>query len=216
MRLYGQTDRGLQRQTNQDAFYYCRFSDDEAFAVVCDGMGGANAGNVASETAVKIIANYMKKAYRPNLTKTAVENVLRSSVRSANVAIFEAAQNNQDMSGMGTTAVLAFVSGDSLTVLHVGDSRAYLFAAGELQQLTVDHSVVQTLVDSGRISPDEAKNHPQKNIITRALGVAEDVAVDVNHFVFDQGAVLLLCSDGLSNYVSEDVIVERLLSLIHI
>ena len=111
---------------------------------------------------------------------------------------------------MGTTAVAAFVTQGTAYILHVGDSRAYLYKEGKLIQLTVDHSMVQNMVDSGQITPDEALHHPNKNIITRALGVSENVGVDIDVVDLSEGDVLLLCSDGLSNFVSEESITEQL------
>lgn len=211
MRIYGATDKGLQRDTNQDYFEFYKFSDTSAFAVVCDGMGGANAGNVASKLATETIIRYLKSSYQPNLSFNATENLLRSAVLSANMAVYTEASKSAELKGMGTTVVLVLIKDSVAYVLHVGDSRVYQFKNGELLQLTVDHSMVQSLVDSGQITKEEALVHPKKNIITRALGVNSDVAIDLEVFDFDNDSVFLLCSDGLSNFVEASEI-ERELS----
>lgn len=210
MEIYGATDKGLQRHSNQDCFAYHKFSSTVAFAVVCDGMGGANAGNVASKLAVDTISNYLKTSYQPNLSPKALENLLRSAVLSANIAVYEKAQKSGELKGMGTTAVLVFIKDDLLLIAHVGDSRVYSYNDNNLSQLTIDHSMVQSLVDIGQITKEEALVHPKKNIITRALGVNSVVAVDLNVFDFNSDSVILLCSDGLSNYVEENKLIEEL------
>ncbi len=203
MKIFGKTDKGLIRETNQDAFSYKAFSDTEAFLVVCDGMGGANAGNIASEYAVKVILDYVVQAYRPGLSSHQIENILRFAVDSANTVVYDMSQKDTNLAGMGTTVVLAYVKESAVYVLHIGDSRAYLCDSDKLTQITVDHSVVQNMVDSGEISADEAKNHPNKNIITRALGVGPSVSGDMDFLDISADQKLLLCSDGLSNYISE-------------
>lgn len=208
MKIYGKTDKGLLRETNQDAFYYKAFSDTDAFLIVCDGMGGANAGNVASEYAVKVISDYMMNAYRSVLSSHQIEHIMRSAVDSANTVVYDMSQKDKNLCGMGTTVVMAYITQTTVYILHIGDSRAYLFKDGKLNQITVDHSVVQNMIDSGEISAEEAIHHPNKNIITRALGVGNSVSGDMDFLDIDSEQVLLLCSDGLSNYVSESEISE--------
>lgn len=213
MKIYGLTDKGIVRENNQDFFATEKLSENVAFAVVCDGMGGANAGNVASKTAVETICAYVKKSYRESLTGMALENMLRGALQTANSEVFQVAKRNKEYSGMGTTVVLAFVDNQTGYVFHVGDSRAYLFENNELRQLTVDHSMVQTLVDSGEITVDQAKVHPKKNIITRALGINSEVVVDLDVFDLNTNTALLLCTDGLTNFVGEDVIKTELTNI---
>lgn len=206
MQIYGNSDKGKVRDNNEDAFAYESLSPTAYFAVVCDGMGGANAGNVASEYAVRVIKEYLLRSYRMGMSSVQIENIMRSAVYSANTAVYEAADKDESLRGMGTTVVLLLVDGTTGYVLHIGDSRAYCYSSGSLSQLTVDHSVVQNMIDSGEITPDEAKIHPSKNIITRALGVANEVHSDLDFIDLNAGDVMLLCSDGLSNYVSPEEI----------
>ena len=213
MIIYGATDKGLKRDNNQDCFEYHVLNDSTAFAVLCDGMGGANAGNIASELAVETICRYIKSSYHINLSESAIENILRSAVSSANDQVYSQSLKSPDFKGMGTTVVVAFIKESSAYILHIGDSRAYKFLNNTLEQLTVDHSMVQSLLDSGQISAEEAKVHPKKNIITRALGVGEFVASDFTVCDFENDSAILLCSDGLSNFMQENDIKNELMSL---
>lgn len=200
MKIYSKTDVGLKRQTNQDAYFAGELSAVSAFAVVCDGMGGANAGNVASETAVKIISEYIMRSYRTAMDAFEIEKMLRSAIESANIEVFGMADKDPELFGMGTTAVAAVIQENTAVIAHVGDSRAYLIDE-ELCQITRDHSVVQSLLESGKITPEDAKVHPRKNVITRALGAEENVMVDCCSLEFNGGQSILLCTDGLSSYV---------------
>lgn len=202
MQIFGKTDKGIIRETNQDAYSYDMLSPTAVFAVVCDGMGGANAGNVASEYAVRIISDYLKRSYRTGMSPLQIESIMRSAVYSANMQVYEAALNDENLKGMGTTVVLLLVDGNNGYILHIGDSRAYVYSTGVLSQITIDHSVVQNMIDSGEITIDEAKSHPSKNIITRALGISEEVNADLSFVTLSSGDIVLLCSDGLTNFVS--------------
>lgn len=206
MRIFSMTDVGQKRSTNQDAFYAGEFDNGAAFAVVCDGMGGANAGNVASQNAASIISDYIVKSYSFKMNAGAIETMLRAAVESANSEIYELSKTKEEYSGMGTTAVVAFCVDNLVHIVHVGDSRAYLIGTDEITQLTVDHSVVQSMVESGEIDQKEAKNHPNKNIITRALGAKEDILCDYTMAIKPENFVLLICTDGLSNFVDDEII----------
>ncbi len=205
MKIFSSTDTGKQRSTNQDAYYSGFLFDNSAFVVVCDGMGGANAGNIASETAVKVISDYVNNSYSNKMDRYSLSNMLKSAVVSANMNVFEKSQNDPDLIGMGTTAVVLVVRNGLAIICHVGDSRVYL-VNDEVTQITRDHSVVQTLVESGELTPDEAKNHPRKNIITRALGVEETVFPDCMEIPVKIGDTVLVCTDGLSNFIEIDKI----------
>lgn len=205
MIIHAKTDVGKVRATNQDAYFAGELEAGAVYAVVCDGMGGANAGNVASEAAVKLISEYVLHSYVPKMDSMAVERMLKSAIENANAEIFEMSQNSKELEGMGTTAVVVFVKGNEVVIAHVGDSRAYL-AGDEFIQLTRDHSVVQTLVESGKISPEDAKTHPDKNVITRAIGAEAAVVVDIDTLSVKQGETLLLCTDGLTGYAERDEI----------
>lgn len=202
MQIFSKTDRGRVRTDNQDAYFAGKITDDAVFAVVCDGMGGANAGNVASELAVRHISEYVIRSYRDGMDMTDTEKTLKNAIVSANISLYDKAVNNTELAGMGTTAVAAFVKDGTAVIAHVGDSRIYL-VNGEIKQLTRDHSVVQSLIESGKITPEDAKVHPRKNVITRALGAEENVAVDSDCLNLSNGDTLLLCSDGLTNFLDD-------------
>lgn len=202
MQIFSKTDRGRVRTDNQDAYFAGKITDGSVFAVVCDGMGGANAGNVASELAVRHISEYVIRSYRDGMDMTDTEKTLKNAIVSANISLYDKAVNNAELAGMGTTAVAAFVKDGTAVIAHVGDSRIYL-VNGEIKQLTRDHSVVQSLIESGKITPEDAKVHPRKNVITRALGAEENVAVDSDCLNLSNGDTLLLCSDGLTNFLDD-------------
>lgn len=200
MKIVGKTDIGRIRQTNQDAYAVGELGS-VAWAVVCDGMGGANAGEVASAMAVRHISEQISAGMREGMSASSVKNLLETSIFSANANIYEMSSANEQLKGMGTTVVAVVVADSVAHIAHAGDSRAYLAAGGQMEQLTTDHSVVQELVESGELTTDEAKQHPKKNIITRALGVQRHVVVDYCQRQMGQGDVLIICTDGLTNYL---------------
>ena len=205
MNSYGKTDIGLRRSTNQDTFFVCDLPDGAALAIVCDGMGGAKAGNVASERAANAISKYVVNSYRFDMSYDAAENLLNNAIASANIEVYDYSLKNPELKGMGTTVVAAIVAKDFTVVSHLGDSRAYVIGE-QIHQITRDHSVVQSLVESGKLTPEEARVHPRKNVITKALGIEENVFPENSDCNINEGEILLLCSDGLTNYVETSVI----------
>ena len=203
MKIYSKIDKGIVRNSNQDAYFAGEISQEVTFAVVCDGMGGAKAGNVASTAAVKSISEYIANSYRSNMSLDDITKMLRNAIISANIEIYDMAAQNEQLQGMGTTVVAAVVRGGNAVVANVGDSRVYL-VDDNITQLTTDHSIVQTLIESGKITAEDAKVHPRKNVITRALGAESDVAVDIAEYNLSENNTLLLCTDGLTNFVSEE------------
>ncbi len=197
------SDIGLVRSHNEDA---CDSGllENGAWAVVCDGMGGAKGGEIASRTAVSKISEQLKEGYRGDRSDNSIKYLMNSMIYNANAQIYDMAQSMQGLSGMGTTVVLAVVIHGIAHIAHAGDSRAYLITQDEMQQLTLDHSMVQELVRMGDLTPEEAKVHPQKNIITRALGVHAILDIDYCEYRMPENSRLLLCSDGLTNYVEPD------------
>ncbi|MEX0993145.1 MAG: Stp1/IreP family PP2C-type Ser/Thr phosphatase [Solirubrobacterales bacterium] len=191
------TDTGRQRRANEDA-YFAR----SPVYVVADGMGGAQAGEVASKIATDV--------FDQGLADDGPEQALTQRVREANRRIFELARADESRAGMGTTLTGVALSGDEASIVHVGDSRAYLYRDGELRQLTRDHSLVEELRRQGQLTSEEAEEHPQRSIITRALGPELDVELDVHTHQVRSGDVFLLCSDGLTSMVREDAICEIL------
>lgn len=191
------TDTGRQRRANEDAM----LARSPLFAVA-DGMGGARAGEIASRTAIDILGLGIEQGV--------VRSRLVELVRRANRAVHEAQLSDPELAGMGTTTTVAHVGDEAVTIAHVGDSRAYLFRDGSLRRLTDDHSLVEEMRRSGRLTAEEAANHPQRSIITRALGPDPSVEVDVREFELLAGDVLLLCSDGLTSMIPESRITEEL------
>lgn len=212
MKAYGTTDKGNVRQINQDSFLFdIQEEQDRAVAVLCDGMGGERAGEVASEMAAKSFMEHALKALAMPEAPLAVD-VARESAAWANLCVFDQASRNSSYNGMGTTMVAAVINGQDAAIVNVGDSRAYWLAEGQLQQVTRDHSWVQDMVDRGVITPGEARSHPRKNLITRAVGHQRRIRSDIFRMDLRSGDVLLFCSDGLSNLVTEQEIASVLLS----
>lgn len=200
MQFFSQIDIGKMRNSNQDACFTGRLYENTLLVIVCDGMGGAKAGNIASETAVKSISEYVGKSFRKTMQADDMADMLKNALISANIEIYDMSRKNTEYSGMGTTAVIAIVQNESAVICHVGDSRAYLIN-DEITQLTKDHSIVQSLIESGKLTPDEAKAHPRKNVITKALGAEEDIVPDTVTVSLNTNDSLLFCTDGLTNFV---------------
>ena len=204
MLLYGMTDVGLYRKENEDYYTAAAWQHKEGFylGVVCDGMGGAKCGALASRTATEtFVASVQEKDGE-------VADALADALRRANAAVREKALENEERQGMGTTLVAALACETAVCLIHVGDSRGYLLHEGELYRLTEDHSLVQALLAEGAISEEEARDSLYKNVITRAVGVEDAVEGDVSAFLWSEGDRLLLCTDGLSAYVTEKEIGE--------
>ncbi len=208
MKIVAKTDIGLKRTSNQDSYAAGELPGSVAWAVVCDGMGGSNGGKLASSTAVNIISERISSTYRQGMSFTSIKNMLTSATIAANVSVYEMSKENPDLSGMGTTVIVALIADEHVYIAHAGDSRAYILSSGKLNQLTKDHSLVQEMIDTGKLTPDEAHDDPRKNIITRALGVAEDLQIDFYEEEIAEDDVLLICTDGLTNYVEVEEIHE--------
>ena len=207
MKIVARTDVGLLRDNNQEAYAAFELTESAALAVVCDGMGGAAEGALASSRAIKSIKELIADRYFDGMSDLSVKSLMVSAIENANACIYELSLANPDYAGMGTTVVAAIIANNYVYVAHAGDSRAYKISEGSLIQLTNDHSVVQRMVENGEITREEAKDHPDKHIITRALGVDETIKVDFCQEPFEDGDKLILCSDGLTNYVSgEDIL----------
>ncbi|MBQ7115702.1 MAG: Stp1/IreP family PP2C-type Ser/Thr phosphatase [Clostridia bacterium] len=205
MKIQGKTDIGIVRETNQDAYEFGYFENGDCWAVVCDGMGGVSGGQVASSICVEKISEAIKRGFRDKLSVNSAKNLLNSAINTANSAVFKQAQESYELKGMGTTVVAVLVLGSIAVIAHVGDSRAYIIN-DTIKAVTKDHSFVQLLVDTGKITEEEAKVHPDRNVITRAVGI--EYVVDVEFDIVDvNGAdTLLLCTDGLNGYVEDDEI----------
>ena len=206
MRMGACSDTGKVRKINEDSFFSYR-NDLLIGAMVADGMGGHAKGEVASKMATMIVKDHIIRKFNPDMDHVELGEMIRRALIEANAEIYEYARRKEDASGMGTTASMAFIYKDKLIVVHVGDSRVYTVKNGEIQQITTDHSLVQELLSRGRITSDDAKNHPQKNIITRAIGSEPSIKVDVRIVNYNDETVIV-SSDGLTNLVSDKQIME--------
>lgn len=209
MKIVAKTDKGIVRSNNQDAYAVGEFSDEVVWSVVCDGMGGAAGGNIASALAVKVISDKINASYRDKMRDSSIKNMLDSALTAANIEVYDFAEAKPELRGMGTTVVCAIVRDNQAYIAHAGDSRAYIISGnGDITQVTTDHSMVQDLLSRGKITTEEAEHHPNKNIITRAVGVDKSIEIDFDQFDLEDDDTLLLCTDGLSNYVSNSEMVE--------
>lgn len=212
MQYWGLTDPGMVRKQNQDAYHIVRLDKTSVLAIVCDGMGGAKSGNVASSLAVDVFVQEVQRRWVPGTDWDKADQILRSAVKLANFTVYDQAKQFVEFDGMGTTLVAALIRGQKVTVVNVGDSRAYGITEGGIRQLTKDHSLVQLMVDRGEIRPEMAKSYPGKNLITRAIGTEPVVLCDMFRQEFQRGDFLLLCSDGLSNMMDDQ---EILFEVVH-
>lgn len=197
------SDVGLRRKLNEDSACYLERADFKIY-VVADGMGGHNAGEVASKMAAEQIVKYIDENYSLEGEETLISN----AIKAANEDIYKFSKTNDKLNGMGTTVTAALVTPKFIYIANVGDSCCMAFKNGELKKITKDHSLVQELLDSGTISEVEAVNHPKKNIITRALGTCIHVEVDVFRLDINQYNLFILCSDGLTNEVTKEDILR--------
>lgn len=209
MKLAGKTDVGRVRQENQDDYRAGELPGGAVWALVCDGMGGAKGGREASQGACNVIENFFQEQYA-QCGAGQEEPFLKKALLYANRFVFQKAAHEEALAGMGTTAVCALVRSGNVYLCHAGDSRAYLIRDGKLTQLTHDHSYVQELVDCGTITEEEAEHHPQKNIITKALGVDYRLEPEFTAAKFKREDRLLLCTDGLTNMVPVEEMEELL------
>jgi len=208
LKIVAKTDKGLIRESNQDAYAVGELPGEVAWAVVCDGMGGAAGGNIASALAVKVISDKITSCYNSKMRDSSIFNLLDSAITAANIEVYDMADSQHDLRGMGTTVVCAIVRNNTAFIAHAGDSRAYIATGDNVKQITTDHSMVQDLVDRGKITAEEAENHPNKNIITRAVGVDKRIEIDFDELDLGENDTLILCTDGLSNYVSTAELLE--------
>ncbi|USB34613.1 Stp1/IreP family PP2C-type Ser/Thr phosphatase [Paenibacillus sp. YPG26] len=196
------SDVGHVRSVNEDSSWVANLEQGFTLGIVADGMGGHQAGDTASRLAVETIVSDLQslpRATSPELRREA----LRKAILHANEVVFQTASASVEYHNMGTTVVAILMDRREGIIGHIGDSRAYLFRQGNITQLTEDHTLVNELVKSRQISEEEAYNHPRRNVITRALGTDAKVDVDLIHVALKEGDILLLCSDGLSSYVSK-------------
>ena len=212
MQFWGLSDPGCVRKQNQDAYQIEQLDRNTLLCVVCDGMGGAKSGNVASSLAVDVFVQEVKRSWKPLMDQEKVDQMLQSAVKLANFTVFDQSAQFEEFDGMGTTLVAVLIKGKKATVINVGDSRAYGISRKGIQQITKDHSLVQMMVERGELKPEQAKTYPGKNFITRAIGTETFVMSDLYHLDVAKGDYLLLCSDGLSNMMDDQ---EILFEVVH-
>ena len=212
MEAWGLTDTGVVRKQNQDFFQIEQLKDGALLAVVCDGMGGARSGNVAIRLACEVFTEEIKRSFSPEATPEETERVLQGAARLANISVYEQGQLSEEYEGMGTTLVATLLYPKAVLVLNIGDSRAYHIGADGISRITTDHSVVELMVQRGELTLEQAKSHPSKNLITRAVGTGTQVLADVFRVTAQKGDCLLLCTDGLSNQMADQ---EILFEVVH-
>ncbi len=214
MKAFGVSDIGLMRKINEDALYFQKQSvkGKPFICVIADGMGGHNAGEIASRMAVtQMVEFYKNEMININCSINRYISLINEGFASVNKNIFIESACNKKYSGMGTTLIVTLIIDKTMIVGHVGDSRVYFIRDGNIKKITTDHSYVAELVKNGTIKPEEANSHPQKNLITRAVGTEQEIKVDINTLDLKNGDYILMCTDGLSNMIKEEEIINTVL-----
>lgn len=206
MFIASDTNIGNKRTENQDRVYTGFLGDNISLSVVCDGMGGAASGGVASQVAIDAVVQRISENFRADMKPNSIRNMMLTAVHYANTMVYEKSREDIDKNGMGTTCVAALVINKEIYMVSVGDSRGYYLDASGIKQITTDHTYVQMLYSSGQITKEEAATHNMRNVITKAVGVEQDVEVDYFELEADGNFAVFLCSDGLSNYCSDELI----------
>jgi len=212
MQSWGLTDPGCVRKQNQDSYLIEKLDRHSLLCVVCDGMGGAKSGNIASTLAADVFVQEVRQSWKSHLDQEKTDQILRGAVKLANFTVYDQSRQFEEFDGMGTTLVAVLIHGKKATVVNVGDSRAYGIDRNGIRQITKDHSLVQMMVERGDLKPELAKTYPGKNLITRAIGTEAVVMCDLFHLDVERGDFFLLCSDGLSNMMDDQ---EILFEVVH-
>ena len=212
MQSWGLSDPGCVRKQNQDAFLIEQIDRNTLLCIVCDGMGGAKSGNIASTLAVDVFVQEIRRCYKSSMDQEKIDQMLMSAVKLANFTVYDQSLQIEEFDGMGTTLVAVLIKGKKATIINVGDSRAYSIDSDGIHQITKDHSLVQMMVDKGELTPERAKTYPGKNFITRAIGTEPIIISDLFHRNVVKGDFILLCSDGLSNMMDDQ---EILFEVVH-
>ena len=212
MQSWGLSDPGCVRKQNQDSYHIEQIDKNTLLGIVCDGMGGAKSGNIASTLAVDVFVQEIRRCYKSSMDQDKIDQMLLSAAKLANFTVYDQSLQIEEFDGMGTTLVAVLIKGRKATVINVGDSRAYGIDADGIHQITKDHSLVQMMVDKGELTPERAKTYPGKNFITRAIGTEPIIISDLFHRNLAKGDFILLCSDGLSNMMDDQ---EILFEVVH-
>lgn len=211
MQAVGLTHPGRERSRNEDS-YLVKIGEGLSIFAVADGMGGHVAGDLASSLAIAVFERYWEERSGKEMPGSdRFAGIIKNLIEEANGSIFQEAEKDKSKKGMGTTLTVGFLSGGALTIGHIGDSRAYLVRDEALTLLTEDHSLLEQLIQAGRVSPGEAMGHPQRHILVRALGTSPDVQVDLIELNLEADAALLFCSDGLTSMLQEEEILQVIL-----
>lgn len=207
MQVVSYTHVGMRRLNNEDAVGFEKNRSEQALCILCDGVGGHKSGEVASHTTV----NFLKERWKDteNMTEETTVSWLNETIQRANGHVFDYSGRFPDLKGMSTTLVCAVIIGNQLLIAHVGDSRCYVYRSPEFKQVTVDHSLVNDLVELGELTREEAAHHPMKNIITRAIGSRERVDIEITQLTVHDRDIIVLCSDGLSDMVPDNVLLQE-------
>ena len=212
MQSWGLSDPGCVRKQNQDSYHIEQIDKNTLLGIVCDGMGGAKSGNIASTLAVDVFVQEIRRCYKSSMDQEKIDQMLMSAAKLANFTVYDQSLQIEEFDGMGTTLVAVLIKGKKATVINVGDSGAYGIDADGIHQITKDHSLVQMMVDRGELTPERAKTYPGKNFITRAIGTEPIIISDLFHRNLAKGDFILLCSDGLSNMMDDQ---EILFEVVH-
>ena len=212
MQCWGLTDQGCVRPQNQDTYQIEQLDKNSLLCIVCDGMGGAKSGNIASTLAADVFVQEVRRSFKSGMDREKIGQMMMAAAKRANCTVYDQAQQFEEFAGMGTTLVAVLSQGKEAVLVNVGDSRAYIVSSDGIRCLTKDHSLVQMMVDRGELTPERARTYPGKNFITRAIGTEPVVDCDLFHRNVDRGDYLLLCSDGLSNMMDDQ---EILFEVIH-
>lgn len=208
MRVFAGTDIGKAREKNQDFYYISHNLDEIKLCILADGMGGYAGGEVASNLAVISVKNYIYNNYsKIKLETDEIINLLKDATQYANMVVYEKTKQAAELEDMGTTLEVALLVDDKMYISHIGDSRIYKIVGNKMKQLTKDHSYVEKLINDGTITEEEAKTHPQKHMLTRALGCTAYVEPDLLVEKLEKNDTILICSDGLTNMLSEEEII---------
>ncbi|MCL1831591.1 MAG: Stp1/IreP family PP2C-type Ser/Thr phosphatase [Oscillospiraceae bacterium] len=208
MRFFSKTDIGKKRTENQDRVWAGQLSGEAVAIVLCDGMGGENAGSRASQMTVDFVSERISEGFRADVNRNTIRNLMVTSIVAANALVFDEAFSDVNKHGMGTTCVAVIVHNERAYIINVGDSRAYHIFGDNCQQITKDHTYIRALLDEGEITPEEARVHPNRNAITRAIGAEAGIVPDYFEIDLHKDSILLLCSDGLHSYGDDTAIAE--------
>ena len=210
IKAYAKSDKGKVREMNQDYFYISNSIDEVQIYILADGMGGYNGGEIASKLAVQSAKSYIEDNFKQiKKDRESIIKLVKDSMEYANMVVYEKAKGNQELQGMGTTLEIALIHNNKVYIGHIGDSRIYRIRKEFIRKLTQDHSYVQKLVKDGTITKEQADHHPQKNMLMKALGCNIFAEPDVMVKGFLKDDILIMCSDGLSNLVDQEIIYQK-------